>query len=172
MKNKNETTPGATERPAPGERGFQPGCGCCCGPEDDRCICWMHQDAPRGLRPKRCSLHEERPAHSPLPWKAEREDNGTVVLRSGEFYVAKLYPHAGPDVEDPAANAALIVAAVNERDGLLSSLAAERERSRRLAEAVRASHDDIALLATGRCPGDLVRECIDRSVARCKAVEP
>lgn len=48
----------AMRRPKPGERGFQPGCGCCAGPVEDRCCCHMHQDIPRGLRAHKCSLHE------------------------------------------------------------------------------------------------------------------
>lgn len=47
----NDTTP------QPGERGFQPGCGCCAGPVDDRCVCWMHQDISRGVRATQCSRH-------------------------------------------------------------------------------------------------------------------
>ena len=43
----------------PGERGFQPGCGCCVGPEDDRCICHFHQDVPRGRPVHKCSLHSQ-----------------------------------------------------------------------------------------------------------------
>jgi hypothetical protein len=49
---------GATGRPGPGERGYKLGCGCCCGPWDDRCCCQMHADIPRGLLPKTCTLHE------------------------------------------------------------------------------------------------------------------
>lgn len=44
-------------QPKPGERGFQPGCGCCVGPEDDRCCCHFHQDLRRGLRASKCSIH-------------------------------------------------------------------------------------------------------------------
>lgn len=36
------------------------GCGCCKGPEKDRCCCHMHQDISRGLRAKICSRHESR----------------------------------------------------------------------------------------------------------------
>lgn len=45
------------KQPKPGERGYQPGCGCCAGPENDRCCCVIHQDIPRGLRAHKCSLH-------------------------------------------------------------------------------------------------------------------
>jgi hypothetical protein len=38
-------------------RGEKLSCGCCRGPENDRCICWMHQDVPWGLVPHKCSLH-------------------------------------------------------------------------------------------------------------------
>lgn len=40
-------------------RGELIGCGCCRGPESDRCCCHIHQDAPRGLLPHKCSLHRE-----------------------------------------------------------------------------------------------------------------
>ena len=33
-------------------------CGCCRGPEHDRCCCHIHQDRPRGVIPKTCSVHE------------------------------------------------------------------------------------------------------------------
>lgn len=33
-------------------------CGCCRGPEEDRCCCPIHQDTPRGLRPHKCSRHK------------------------------------------------------------------------------------------------------------------
>lgn len=33
----------------PGERGYQLTCGCCAGPENDRCCCHIHQDIPRGI---------------------------------------------------------------------------------------------------------------------------
>ena len=42
----------------PGERGFQPGCGCCAGPVEDRCCCHIHQDIPHGLRAHKCSMHQ------------------------------------------------------------------------------------------------------------------
>jgi hypothetical protein len=32
-------------------------CGCCRGPEEDRCICWNHQDVPHGRAPRVCSRH-------------------------------------------------------------------------------------------------------------------
>jgi hypothetical protein len=32
-------------------------CGCCRGPESDRCCCWNHMDIPRGIQPKVCSRH-------------------------------------------------------------------------------------------------------------------
>jgi len=45
-------------KPKQGERGFQPGCGCCVGPEDDRCVCHIHQDVRIGRPPRKCSLHK------------------------------------------------------------------------------------------------------------------
>lgn len=44
------------------EMGYLPlhekvGCGCCRGPETDRCCCQMHQDIPRDLRAHACSEH-------------------------------------------------------------------------------------------------------------------
>lgn len=55
----------------------QLGCGCCTGRaytvketwgeyEDrtDRCTCWMHQDMPRGIAPKKCSQHGNRDRYS------------------------------------------------------------------------------------------------------------
>lgn len=48
---------GNTASPNSGERGFEPGCGCCSGPEADRCCCSIHQDVSRGLLPHKCSLH-------------------------------------------------------------------------------------------------------------------
>jgi hypothetical protein len=44
----------------PGQRGFQPGCGCCAGPVEDRCCCHFHCDIPMGLLPHKCSLHAVR----------------------------------------------------------------------------------------------------------------
>jgi hypothetical protein len=32
-------------------------CGCCRGPESDRCCCWNHMDIQRGIKPKVCSRH-------------------------------------------------------------------------------------------------------------------
>jgi hypothetical protein len=32
-------------------------CGCCRGPESDRCVCHNHQDVPRGRRTAKCSRH-------------------------------------------------------------------------------------------------------------------
>lgn len=32
-------------------------CGCCRGPENDRCCCHIHQDISRGLRAHKCSRH-------------------------------------------------------------------------------------------------------------------
>lgn len=32
-------------------------CGCCAGPEEDRCTCHMHQDRPRGRPARVCSSH-------------------------------------------------------------------------------------------------------------------
>jgi hypothetical protein len=40
-------------------RGEKVACGCCRGPESDRCCCWIHQDRPHGLLPHKCSLHCE-----------------------------------------------------------------------------------------------------------------
>lgn len=40
------------------KRGTKIGCGCCVGPEEDRCCCQFHQDATRGLTPHKCSLHQ------------------------------------------------------------------------------------------------------------------
>lgn len=37
-------------------------CGCCRGPVDDRCCCWIHQDTPRGIRPRVCSRHQPKRA--------------------------------------------------------------------------------------------------------------
>ena len=39
-------------------RGYRLSCGCCVGPEEDRCCCWNHQDRPRGILPKKCTLHQ------------------------------------------------------------------------------------------------------------------
>lgn len=39
------------------ERGRQIGCGCCVGPEYDRCCCHIHQDITRGLWAHKCSMH-------------------------------------------------------------------------------------------------------------------
>lgn len=55
------------DTPKPGQRGFQPGCGCCVGPESDRCCCHIHQDAPRGLMPRKCSIHDLRDEAPPEP---------------------------------------------------------------------------------------------------------
>lgn len=38
-------------------RGRKIGCGCCVGPENDRCCCHMHQDIRLGLPAKICSFH-------------------------------------------------------------------------------------------------------------------
>lgn len=54
---RNEDIPG--RHPSYGERGFQPGCGCCAGPEHDRCTCHIHQDIRMGRRAGKCSLHRE-----------------------------------------------------------------------------------------------------------------
>jgi len=32
-------------------------CGCCKGPENDRCVCWNHQDVPHGRPVHICSRH-------------------------------------------------------------------------------------------------------------------
>lgn len=53
----SEAVPG--RHPSYGERGFQLGCGCCVGPEHDRCTCHIHQDISMGLRARTCSLHRK-----------------------------------------------------------------------------------------------------------------
>ena len=40
--------------------GDGPGCGCCRGPEGDRCICHIHQDISRGRPARTCTQHGER----------------------------------------------------------------------------------------------------------------
>lgn len=52
----------------------QVGCGCCTGREAteqadwgtytvrvDQCVCWIHQDTPRGRPPHKCTAHGPRP---------------------------------------------------------------------------------------------------------------
>jgi hypothetical protein len=41
------------------ERGEMISCGCCRGPEDDRCCCHIHQDISMGRPAKKCSLHTD-----------------------------------------------------------------------------------------------------------------
>lgn len=66
-------------KPLPGQRGFQPGCGCCSGPVEDRCCCHIHQDIPRGLRAHKCSIHTGRqPRKSDAQFDFDAEDEGSA----------------------------------------------------------------------------------------------
>lgn len=65
-------------------RGELIGCGCCRGPKDDRCCCWMHQDVPRGLKAHKCSIHRttERATRSQPGAHVPEHDNGNEHLFS------------------------------------------------------------------------------------------
>ena len=71
-------------------------CGCCRGPEEDRCCCWNHQDRPRGILPKICSRHRE-PAPAAKPKKKHTNYRVTVQhdwLPGREFVVTRRSTHA------------------------------------------------------------------------------
>lgn len=44
-------------RKRPGMDPTKISCGCCAGPENNRCTCWMHQDRTRGIPPRTCTRH-------------------------------------------------------------------------------------------------------------------
>lgn len=83
------------------------GCGCCRGPESDRCCCWMHQDAPRGILPKTCSRH--RPAVEGVVIDARGPASYTVITEGVEM--TGLSPDAAREIyrANTAAGASVLV---------------------------------------------------------------
>ena len=63
-------------------RGEQIGCGCCRGPENDRCCCHIHQDIPRGLRAHKCSIHNGEATCSQPGAHVPEHDNGNAQTMS------------------------------------------------------------------------------------------
>ena len=64
------------------KRGDQLTCGCCAGPEEDRCCCHIHQDIPRGLRAHKCSLHSDAQQHNERSRRQLERDQVTAGLVS------------------------------------------------------------------------------------------
>lgn len=77
----------------PGERGYQLTCGCCAGPENDRCCCHIHQDIPRGIWVKKCSLHRPAIFRDHRCWKCR--DGALPCVEGGVNRCG--YPHARND---------------------------------------------------------------------------
>jgi len=107
-------------------------------------------------------------AESGRPWtlhcaEPEHPNAGPHIrINSGSVTVATCptIGHGGASRETRAANAALIVQAVNERESLLSALAAAREREAGLREALDVAADRFDAIKAGK-----VRAC-EPAVAR------